>query len=197
MNAKAPEVSLPQDLIELEDLRYKNIVVEGEYLTKYTILLDNQVEGEVAGYHVITPLRLTDREAVLLIDRGWIPALPNHNDVPQVETPDGLQKVEGQVWLPSQKFFSLQPQEMTNNDWQPVWQNLDMKAYANAVPFKVLPVALRMSPKNAGGFVRNWVRPDDRIETHLSYAYQWFGFAFAALAIYLFVSFRRCSQSRQ
>ena len=52
-----------------------------------------------------------------------------------------------------------------------------------------------MSPDNQGGFVRNWIRPDDRIATHLGYAYQWFGFAFAAFAIYLFVGFRRGKQA--
>jgi len=68
---------------------------------------------------------------------------------------------------------------------------MDMKSYAKLVPFEIVPVVLRMSPDNAGGFVRNWVRPDDRIQTHLSYAYQWFGFAIATLGIYIFVSFRR------
>jgi surfeit locus 1 family protein len=54
-----------------------------------------------------------------------------------------------------------------------------------------------MSPQSSGGFVRNWVRPDDRILTHLSYAYQWFGFAFATLAIYIFVGFKRGSSQRK
>jgi surfeit locus 1 family protein len=194
LNATAKGEPLPKNLSNLEELRYKNVVVEGEYLTQYQILLDNQVEGEVAGYHVVTPLQLSDREQVILINRGWIPALANHSDIPTVETPAGTQKVTGQIWLPSQKFFKLQAEETVAAKWQPVWQNMDMKAYEKAVPLKVVPVALKMSPENAGGFIRNWVRPDDRIETHLSYAYQWFGFAFAAFAIYLFVSFRRGSQ---
>jgi surfeit locus 1 family protein len=181
----------------LEVLRYKNVAVEGEYLTQYQILLDNQVEGEVAGYHVITPLQLHDRDQVILVDRGWIPALPNHHDVPEVETPTGRQKIEGQVWLPSQKFYTLKADTETSEAWQVVWQNMDIKAYAKAVPFKLAPVLLQMSPKNSGGFIRHWVRPDDRIATHLSYAYQWYGFAFATLAIYIVVGFRRGGLDRK
>jgi surfeit locus 1 family protein len=191
VSAKQQDAALPSDFTHLDDLRYKHVLVQGEYLTQYQILLDNQVEGEVAGYHVITPLRLHERNQVLLIDRGWVPALPNHTDLPAIETPAGEQEVSGQIWVPSQKFYTLKNDDNHTEKWQAVWQNMDMKSYAKAVPFEVVPVVLRMSPKNAGGFVRNWVRPDDRIQTHLSYAYQWFGFAMATLGIYLFVSLRR------
>ena len=61
--------------------------------------------------------------------------------------------------------------------------------------YESITSGIRMSPDNQGGFVRNWIRPDDRIATHLGYAYQWFGFAFAAFAIYLFVGFRRGKQA--
>jgi surfeit locus 1 family protein len=196
-NATAQSEGLPKVFDKLEVLRYKNVAVEGEYLTQYQILLDNQVEGEVAGYHVITPLQLHDRDQVILVDRGWIPALPNHHDVPEVETPTGRQKIEGQVWLPSQKFYTLKADTETSEAWQVVWQNMDIKAYAKAVPFKLAPVLLQMSPKNSGGFIRHWVRPDDRIATHLSYAYQWYGFAFATLAIYIVVGFRRGGLDRK
>ena len=195
MNAKQQDVELPQDFNHLQALRYKNILVRGKYLAQYQILLDNQVEGEVAGYHVITPLELRDRHQVILIDRGWIPALADHNDLPIVETPTVEQEVHGEIWVPSQKFFTLKNDEADEKRWKTLWQNMDMKSYAKAVPFEVVPVVLRMSPDNAGGFVRNWVRPDDRIQTHLSYAYQWFGFAMATLGIYIFVSFRRGKSS--
>jgi surfeit locus 1 family protein len=109
--------------------------------------------------------------------------------------PMGPHKVLGQIWVPSKKFYTLSPQPVENGQWQILWQNMDMDAYAKVVPMKVLPVAIRMSPDNQGGFVRNWIRPDDRIATHLGYAYQWFGFAFAAFAIYLFVGFRRGKQA--
>ena len=145
--------------------------------------------------HVITPLKVDGKEELVLVDRGWIVASDNHADVPQIEVPIGVQKVLGQLWLPSKKFYTLSPQPIENGQWQVLWQNMDMDAYAKAVPMKVLPVVLRMSPDNQAGFVRNWIRPDDRIATHLGYAYQWFGFAFAAFAIYLFVGFRRGKQA--
>ena len=163
VNAQQQDAELPNDFKNLEDLRYKNILVRGEYLTQYQIFLDNQVEGEEAGYHVITPLQLRERHQVILVDRGWIPALANHSDLPNVETPIGEQEVRGQIWLPSQKFYTLKSDDVGSEKWETLWQNMDMKRYAKAVPFEVAPVVLRMSPENVGGFVRNWIRPDDRI----------------------------------
>ena len=187
--------AMPEDLSNPQTIRYKQVEVTGEYVKQYQILLDNQVEGETAGYHVITPLKVDGKEELVLVDRGWIAASDNHADVPQIDVPIGAQKVLGQIWVPSKKFYTLSPQPIENGEWHVLWQNMDMDAYAKAVPMKVLPVAIRMSPDNQGGFVRNWIRPDDRIATHLGYAYQWFGFAFAAFAIYLFVGFRRGKQA--
>ena len=187
--------ALPADLTHPEALRYKQIKITGEYVKQYQILLDNQVEGETAGYHVITPLKIDGKDEMVLIDRGWIAASDNHADLPQIDVPEGAQQVLGQIWVPSKKFYTLSPQPATDGHWQVLWQNMDMDAYTKAVPLKVLPIVLRMSPENQGGFVRNWIRPDDRIATHLGYAYQWFGFAFTAFAIYIFVGFRRGSKA--
>jgi surfeit locus 1 family protein len=69
---------------------------------------------------------------------------------------------------------------------------MDISRYAKTVPFKVLPLVLRLdADSQAGGFARDWPLPAERIETNLSYAYQWFGFAAAALAIYIYISMKK------
>ena len=39
-------------------------------------LLDNRVHQERAGYHVLTPFRADGAEAVVLVNRGWVPLAP-------------------------------------------------------------------------------------------------------------------------
>jgi len=190
--ASAAPSKLPDVIENPEAWRYRPVEVKGEYLPKYQILLDNQVEGEVAGYHVITPVQIENTKHVVLVDRGWIPATDNHTDLPRFATPEGKQSIIGKVWIPSSKFYTLEAKGAASKAWQPLWQNMDMARYQASVPFHVLPVVLRLDTKsNAGGFVRNWVMPADRITTHIGYAYQWFGFAVAALLIYLYVSFKK------
>ena len=188
----APE-ALPAAIAQPEEWRYRQIKVVGEYQPRYQILLDNQVENDLVGYHVITPLKIQGTQRFILIDRGWIAAKDNHSDLPRIDTPSGVQEVTGQGWLPSTKFYTLQaPVPQSGAAWQPVWQNMDMGLYGKSVPFELASLVIRLDQKSkAGGFVRNWQRPDDRVTTNIGYAYQWFGFAVAALAIYIFISCKK------
>jgi surfeit locus 1 family protein len=192
-SAKNGMIELNAHLQHSELLEYQKAHVKGVYETKYQILIDNQVEQNQAGYHVITPLKIEGSTQYVLVNRGWIPGNTNHADVPKVETPQGKQEVEGMVWIPTKKIFSLESSP-SNQDSQlgAVWQNLDMQKYQQYVPLPILPVIIKLAPENgAGGFVRNWQPPQDRIVMHLGYAYQWFGFAVAAVLIFLFTSIKR------
>jgi surfeit locus 1 family protein len=187
-------VALPQEIRDMEGWRYRRVKLSGIYDTRYQILLDNQVQKEAAGYHVITPLQVEDGHAVL-VNRGWIAAPARHDELPVVDTPSGVQEVIGYLWLPPTKFFVL-GEERAGGKWQPVWQNMDMRRYAATAPFKVLPFVVRLDPQSAaGGFARDWPRPAERIETHIGYAYQWFGFALALVIIYIVVNLRKVENS--
>ena len=190
-----PAVSLPTNFSNLDGMQYKKVQVIGKYLPEYQILLDNQFDGEHPGFYVLTPLEINGSENIILVNRGWIEASENHNQIPEVSTPLSQQSVEGFVWVPSQKFYTLEKKTNTK-EWNKVWQNMDLNLYTQLVPKKILPVLLKMSPDNEGGFARHWVRPDDRIQTHLSYGYQWYGFAIASFLIYLYLSFKKINKTK-
>lgn len=184
---------LPMSDESLESLRFKQVRFVGQYDSEHQIYLDNQVNGETAGFHVITPVKVKNTNLYVLVNRGWIPANAKHDDLPVVATPSIEQTFDGQIWVPSTKFFTLEKAiQSGSNSWQKVWQNMDLIAYQSKVNFKVLPYMVKLNPEStANGFARNWPRPDDRSTMHIGYAYQWFGFAFAACLIYLFVSFKK------
>jgi surfeit locus 1 family protein len=194
------EASLNKQVAKLHDyltepkaLQFQQTSVSGHYETQYQLLLDNQVENSQAGFHVITPFKIEGTEQYVLVNRGWIPGAASHDKVPTFATPEDPMLIQGMVWLPSNKIFTLeakadhdQPQAQA---WQLVWQHLDMKKYKQTAPIQVLDVIIKLdSASKAGGFVRNWQMPPSKIMTNLGYAYQWFGFAFATLAIYLYTS---------
>lgn len=176
-------------LLNVDDWKYKKVTVRGLYETKYQFLLDNQLEGDRAGYHVITPFKIEDTSVYVLVNRGWILGKDTHTELPAFTTPTGIQTLIGQIWVPSKKIFSLENKDATSQPWQPAWQNVDMAKYKHSVPFVVSDLAIKLDKDSpAGGFVRNWQIPTDRIVTNIGYAYQWFGFALAALLIYLYLS---------
>ena len=190
----APPIALPLALKSYEALRYKTVQVQGSFEPKYGFLLDNMMYQERAGYHVITPMRLKNSNLVVLVNRGWVAAQDSHAQIPFIQTPRGLQTITAKVILPSHKFFSLEaPTDSTNIlFWPTVWQNLDMKKFAKASGIEVMPIILRLEPNSeGGGFIREWPAPVEDITKNIGYAYQWYGFAVAAFAIFLFVSIKR------
>lgn len=183
-------VALPHAVADIEPWRYRRVKSQGVYEPRYQILLDNQVDNENAGYHVITPFRAAGSNALVLVDRGWIP-MGDRSQPPQIATPTGMIEIEGFAWVPSSKFYELSA-PAPSGGWQMLWQNMDMSRYAKSVPFAVLPFVVRLDAASAaGGFVRNWPKPAERIETNIGYAWQWWGFSLALALIWLFVNLKR------
>jgi len=190
LSLKQAPVALPQKIVDVERWRYRRVKFAGFYQPRYQILLDNQVENTVVGYHVLTPMQV-EGGAVVLVNRGWIQGSTDRR-VPVIDTPSGKLEVEGDIVFPAAKFFTLEAPPSSNASWQPVWQNLDMARYLKTVPFAVQPFVVRLDAQSkAGGFVRNWPPPGNNIAMHLGYAYQWFGFALTLLVIYIVLNVKK------
>jgi surfeit locus 1 family protein len=188
--------ALANHLENPEVLQFQQATVTGQYETQYQVLIDNQVENSQAGFHVVTPFKIAGTGKYVLVNRGWIAGAADHQAVPSFDTPAESLEISGMVWLPSDKIFTLESKRNSIDeiveDWQLVWQHLDMKKYHQLAPIEVLDVIIKLDPTDkGGGFVRNWQMPPSKIMTNLGYAYQWFGFAFATLAIYLYTSVKR------
>ena len=186
-------LSLPKKLDNLDMWKYKKIKITGHYETRYQILLDNQVEENQAGFHVLTPLKIEGRNDYVLINRGWVAGKATHTDLPQVSTPEDTLEIVGLVWIPSKKIFTLETAQ-EKRQWNEVWQHMDLERYQKSVPINLLPIVIKLdSNSNAGGFVRNWQLPAEKIATNMGYAYQWFGFAVASILIFLYTSIGKIS----
>lgn len=195
---------IPATLADPETLNYRRVVAEGHYEPQFQILIDNRTHNGQAGYHVITPLRVEGSDVRLLVNRGWIPAPGDRQQIPTISTPAGIVHLSGMAIVPPARFFSLgSGSESTSQGWQSIWQNLDLDRYSKAVDFPIQPVVLQLDALGAAGdagsgFVREWRRPDERRFVNVGYALQWWAFAATTFALWLGLSFRRKSvQPRQ
>lgn len=187
-------LNLPEQFDDLDSWRYKKVKTQGYYETTYQILLDNQVENNTAGFHVLTPLKIEGKNDYVLVNRGWVAGGATHTDLPNISTPEGSVEITGLIWVPSKKIFSLES-KMEKNTWNQVWQHMDMERYRKSVPISLLPIVIKLDPaSNAGGFIRNWPLPASQITSNLGYAYQWFGFAVASILIYLYTSIHKAGK---
>ncbi len=175
-----------------ESLHLRQVAVQGEYEPAGQILIDNRVLNERAGFHVVTPLRVAgdERSVRVLVNRGWVAAPEGRHAAPAIATPSGPVMVTGTAVIPSTRIFALAPDTAAAGN-SAIWQNLDLARYRAAAAFPVQPVVILLGPDSgAGGFDRHWPRLDERHERHLSYALQWYGFAFASFAIWLWAALR-------
>lgn len=181
---------------EAGSMRYRRVVVRGEYDETQQILLDNQVHNTVAGYHVLTPLRIAQTDVRVFIDRGWVPLGNSRAVLPKIDTPKGVVEVHGLVYVPSENVFKLGSKDtnmaITNNaGWPVVVQWLDMMGFAKKMGVALQPFIIWQDPKDPHGFVREWRVISASPEKSTSYAVQWFVLAAALLIIYLVVNLRK------
>jgi surfeit locus 1 family protein len=149
------------------------------------------LQGKV-GYQVLTPLHIDGGDMRILVNRGWLAASGDRRVMPDIVTPQQSIEVSGVAVEPSTHYMELGEVHDADNTWQKVWQNLDMKRYIKAVPFPVQPMVISLDPTStAGGFARDWPRPDAKVEMHKGYAFQWFAMALMLVIYYLVVSIRK------
>lgn len=193
--ATQPAEQITQEIADAEFFRYKKVAVKGSFDARYQILLDNRVHNEQAGYHVITPFLIQESAKYVLVNRGWVPLGSNRAELPEVNIPTGMQQISGVAILPPSKIYELEPSEPIEGGWQTVWQNMDMERYRNAVPFQIQPIIIQLDQDSPGGFVREWPRPDTRIQTHLGYAFQWYGMAAMLAMFYIFTNLKKIPET--
>ena len=70
----------PQE-IKQDSKKWERVYVEGTWYGANQILIDNVINGGIAGYKVLTPFRLNETGDLILIDRGWIKRNRNNNNL--------------------------------------------------------------------------------------------------------------------
>ena len=163
-------------------LRYRPATATGEYLAPKQMLIDNKVVAGRAGYHVVTPLTLTDGR-IVLVNRGWIGQQASRSALPQAAPPAGQVTVRGRIALPAAGYLELKPDVASG----PLRQNLDPARFAADTGLAVLPVVVEVTepPVPDDGLVRAWPAPDFGVDTHRIYMMQWYAFALLAALLWL------------
>ena len=90
-----------------DDTQYRRVFARGYYDMEHQLLLDNRTFQGHAGYHVLTPLRLADSEAVVLVNRGWVPVGNSRAVLPEIPGTTGEVLVDATIKLPPRKYFQL------------------------------------------------------------------------------------------
>lgn len=172
--------------------RYRRAQIIGTYLPDRQFLLDNRVYRGRAGYHVLTPLRLAQSDAVVLINRGWVPQGSTRADLPSLPVQSRHEmRVEGLIDFPADKVFTLGEGEDREPGWPKVLQRVRLDLQAQQLGARILPLVILLAPEQPDGFVREWNPIVVGPERHVGYAVQWFALAAALAILYVLAHVKR------
>lgn len=171
---------LPDTLDELE--RFRRVEVRGEYVGEPQFLLDNMLHDGVAGYHVLTALRVEGRHERLLVNRGWVAAGLDRRVLPNVAVASGARTVLGRLERLPRPSLRLGAESTGAGAPVTVLQYPTAAELSQRLGSPVFDYQVLLDAAAADGFVREWQPPGIAPERHLAYAGQWGLLAVAALA---------------
>lgn len=174
-HAEANEKPVRWDAHLLKPSQYKRIEVQGRYGDPI-FLLDNQYHEHQWGRHVLSPFWL-DKEAVVMVDRGWIKGEVGGQGLPQVNTPSGTKILKGSVYYPRKNTWVGEENEIQPGAKMLVLEQFDGAYLSKILHQTVKPFIIRLAPEEPFGFVREWTVVSMPPERHKAYAFQWFALA--------------------
>jgi len=180
--SSGPPIALPAAAAQPADYEFSKTRASGHFLNDKEMYLAARSLNGNAGFHVVTPLVVSDGSAVL-VDRGWIP-LERKEPATRAEGElAGEVSIEG-LLRGSQKQSWLVP----DNDPQAnVWFYVDVPAMARAVRLaRVRPYFIEAGPAaNPGGYPIGGQSHIELPNNHLQYALTWYSFAVSLAVIYV------------
>lgn len=197
--ARAPAIDFPGAGADPAQFARRRVAVSGEFLPRFTVLLDHRLQRGRPGYHVVQPLRVAGSGAHVLVLRGWIAAPARREQLPEIVTPAGRVRLEG-IALDRLPQF-LEPHAVADA-CRPgaapcIWQNLRIDAFAAWAGIGLAPLMIEQTSGLPDGLARDWERAEAGFRKNEMYALQWYSLAALSLVLFLVLSFRRESDPHE
>lgn len=191
--------SSPEGIQRLDQARVR---LRGQWLEDTTLYLDNRLLEGRPGVQVVTALLLEDRR-VAWVQRGWAPKPPGDQG-PSAEpylqgrlhrpSSLGAVELEAVAYSSLMRRMSLAPEPQvesalwTNLDWDRLAARLRMRAGSSAQSGAgIWPLVFWQTSDSMDGLIRHLPQPpQDAVDKHLGYAFQWLLFC----AVGLFFAWR-------
>jgi surfeit locus 1 family protein len=190
MRRKQPAITLADSTpVAADQLRYRKVQLQGKFIVEKTILIANRKYLGKSGFHVVTPLRLSDTGGVVLINRGWTEAAPSI-DSSVLKNGTEPSSIAGEIRIPQAPAIELTPVD-DNRDSIPHWPYLTLDRYRQWSGLEILPFLVLQTSEDDLALMRQWPTPKVSDLMHIGYAIQWFAFAGIALIVWLRLSFQK------
>jgi surfeit locus 1 family protein len=181
----------------LAELDGRVVALVGRFDESRTILLDNRTRRGVAGFHVLTPLRVDDGGAWVMVLRGWVARdVADRTRLPALPALPAPVRVEGfaQAGLAQPLLLATPPDPGAGDR---IWQRFDAQAFRRWSGLPIVDGVVRQTSETADGLERDWVEPGSGAQKHRGYAFQWFAMAATALVATAVIAWRARRRRRR
>jgi len=189
---REPAIRIGNDPVDPERIEHRKVEAIGRFEPEGMILMDNRVRRGAAGYEVVMPLMLTGGRTFVLVNRGWIAGGRDRATLPAVFTPKDEVTILGRATVPGRRLYELSADTIAGK----VWQNLTIERYRKEMKYPIQGIVIEQSSDLDDGLLRAWPTPDRGVDTHRSYAFQWYSMAVMIAVVFLVLSFRRDPENR-
>ena len=189
--------SRPDSIDAISAARYRAVKLVGEFDPERIFFVDNRIQDGKAGYAVLQRFRATRSTDVtadaleVLVERGWIAAPLDRARLPDVDTPKGRVEITSRINLPR----SRNPGTVDNDAASKRINYVNIAELQTRTGVKFEPYIL---DQTAGtGFIAGTERaaPSFGHQKNLAYQVQWYAFAALAVVLFLYFSFRRVERN--
>ena len=159
--------------LNAESKKWDRVLVSGKWENKKQLLIDNVIHQGIAGYKVLTPLRINETNKLILIDRGWIKQNKFRDQLPDIQIPEDFESVIGTLEQP--ELGLVLSDELISNDWPKISQTKNVELISKAYTEEIFPMILLADPllKNSLEYIK--ITPTNMTPIkHYGYSSQWF-----------------------
>ncbi len=177
----APPVALGASPVDVDALAGRRIELSGRFEPAGTMLLDNRTHRGMAGFHVLTPLRLEASGRLVMVLRGWVARdVRNRTLALAFDTPTRLVRIEGLALRDLPQPMLLGSDVDRAEPGTAVLQRFDLDAWRRTHSPEPFAFVIRQTSALDDGLVRDWVQPGTSVARHHGYAFQWFAMSVSA-----------------
>ncbi len=152
------------------------------------MLLANRMRNGRVGYEVLGIAYLSDDEGMpVLVNRGWVQASLDRSELPEISQPQETSRVAGYYYCPQPNSMISQSTEYSG-EWPALVYDLDQEAVDQIFEpaQRPLPCEVRIDSASPLALLAEWEIVNQKVETHIGYAVQWFSMAIALIILALF-----------
>jgi surfeit locus 1 family protein len=176
--------------INQKSQKWDRVYVEGKWDSSKQILIDNVIRRGIAGYKVLTPLRMKETDQLILVDRGWIKQNTFRDQLPDIKLIQIDEVVSGILEIP--ELGLVLSDDLVSKEWPKISQTKNLGVIKNEYDENIFPMILLADPtlKNSLEYIK--ITPTNMTPIkHYGYSAQWFLMFIVLCFMYVWYGYKK------